>query len=191
MTLTGVIQKDGQRHLYVKSAITSGTSQYQVPFLVRQRIVTYRGTPVFLCFFTVKVNSLSSLQTNFLSGNQHRLVWMGPSQVSLAFSLILFCEIYLFIMCMMQYQLQEDQIRQFVELQKKYHQMSLCDVSRVMYNRVSQALKKIQPLVTAGLGNIDIFVGYARYFLFRAGPRARGHIYSSSFPLPKLFYVSI
>ena len=27
MTLTEVIQKDGQRHLYVKSAITSGTTQ--------------------------------------------------------------------------------------------------------------------------------------------------------------------
>ena len=29
MTLTEVIQKDGQRHLYVKSAITSGTTQYE------------------------------------------------------------------------------------------------------------------------------------------------------------------
>ena len=28
MTLREVIQKDGQRHLYVKSAITSGTTQY-------------------------------------------------------------------------------------------------------------------------------------------------------------------
>ena len=30
MTLTEVIQKDGQRYLYVKSAITSGTIQYTV-----------------------------------------------------------------------------------------------------------------------------------------------------------------
>ena len=28
MTLAEVIQKDGQRHLYVKSAITSGSTQY-------------------------------------------------------------------------------------------------------------------------------------------------------------------
>ena len=28
MTLKEAIQKDGQRHLYVKSAITSGTTQY-------------------------------------------------------------------------------------------------------------------------------------------------------------------
>ena len=28
MTLTEVIRKDGQRHLYVKSVITSGTTQY-------------------------------------------------------------------------------------------------------------------------------------------------------------------
>ena len=28
MTLKEVIQKDGQRHLHVKSAITSGTTQY-------------------------------------------------------------------------------------------------------------------------------------------------------------------
>ena len=27
--LKGIIQKDGQRHLYVKSAITSGTTQYK------------------------------------------------------------------------------------------------------------------------------------------------------------------
>ena len=29
MTLKEAIQKDGERHLYVKSAITSGTNQYQ------------------------------------------------------------------------------------------------------------------------------------------------------------------
>ena len=29
MTLKEAIQKDGQRHLYVKSTITSGTSQYK------------------------------------------------------------------------------------------------------------------------------------------------------------------
>ena len=28
MTLKEAIQKDGQRHLYVKSVITSGTTQY-------------------------------------------------------------------------------------------------------------------------------------------------------------------
>ena len=30
MTVTEVIQKDGQRYLYVKSGITSGTTQYDV-----------------------------------------------------------------------------------------------------------------------------------------------------------------
>ena len=30
MTLKEAIQKDGQRHLYAKSAITSGTTQYYI-----------------------------------------------------------------------------------------------------------------------------------------------------------------
>ena len=33
MTLKEAIQKDGQRHLYAKSAITSGTTQY--PYTVK------------------------------------------------------------------------------------------------------------------------------------------------------------
>ena len=33
MKLKEAIQNDGQRHLYVKSAITSGTTQYMVQFV--------------------------------------------------------------------------------------------------------------------------------------------------------------
>ena len=40
MTLKEAIQKDGQRHLYVKSAITPGTPQYQIFVSINQILLT-------------------------------------------------------------------------------------------------------------------------------------------------------
>ena len=37
MTLKEVIQKDGQRHLYVKSSITSGTTQYNPEIINKEK----------------------------------------------------------------------------------------------------------------------------------------------------------
>ena len=61
MTLTEVIQKDGQRHLYVKSAITSETTQYVDSKIIYPQIRMYLYCMRFLtfnyfcCHFTTNV----------------------------------------------------------------------------------------------------------------------------------------
>ena len=44
MTLKGAIQKDGQRHVYVKSAITFGTTQYVLKKRLNETFGKNKGT---------------------------------------------------------------------------------------------------------------------------------------------------
>ena len=54
MTLTEVIQKDGQKHLYVKSAITSGTTQYMHSVILYVEFAIYKDSSCSFIIYTTE-----------------------------------------------------------------------------------------------------------------------------------------